>query len=206
LAQDLGFLGPASVDEQVAHSQAFIGALRRGWALARADGAMATPLLRLVDLGSGGGLPALVIARMCPEVRLTLVEAQQRRASFLDEAVHRLGLAGRVSLVPDRAERVGREPSHRSGYQAATARAFGPPAVVAECAAPLLEQGGVLVVSEPPSGVLSDRWPAEGLATLGMGPARLDAEGRRFVVVPQQRPCPERFPRRVGVPAKRPLF
>lgn len=173
--------------------------------MARADGAMGA-LLRVVDLGSGGGLPALVIARMCPEVRLTLVEAQQRRASFLDEAVDRLGLADRVSVVLDRAERMAREPSQRGRFQAATARAFGPPAVVAECAAPLLEQGGVLVVSEPPSGVSSDRWPAEGLAALGMGPARLDAQGRRFVVVPQRRPCPERFPRRVGVPAKRPLF
>lgn len=173
--------------------------------MARADGA-AAPLDRVVDLGSGGGLPALVIARRCPELRLTLVEAQQRRASFLVEAIDRLGLASRVSVVADRAERVGKDLSQRGGYQAATARAFGPPAVVAECAAPLLEQGGILVVSEPPSAVLSERWPADGLAALGMGPARLDAQERRFVAIPQRRPCPGRFPRRVGVPGKRPLF
>lgn len=214
-AQDLGLVGPGSISDQIAHSRAFTEALARGWTArsVRTGATIAAPPdllphpLRLADLGSGGGLPSLVIARRWEDVRLTLIEAQHRRARFLEEAVVELGLEERVHVLVERAEVVGRDPGHRAAYQAVTARSFGPPAVVAECAAPLLEQGGVLVVSEPPTpGGAGDRWPAIGLAELGMGSARFDEVERRFVVISQEQSCPDRYPRRVGIPAKRPLF
>lgn len=206
-AQELGFIGPAPLEEQVAHGLAFAEALSRGWSCS--PGTLLAPAPRRVaDLGSGGGLPALVIARVLQDVDLTLVESQHRRAEFLEQAVRRLDLHARVQVEMARAEVVGRDARHRGSYQAATARSFGPPAVTAECAAPLLRVGGVLVVSEPPpEGQFSDRWRTGELASLGMGPPEvLDARQRRFAVIPQIRACPERFPRRVGVPAKRPLF
>jgi 16S rRNA (guanine527-N7)-methyltransferase len=205
-AQELGFIGPGPLDEQVEHGRAFAAAVDRGWGTAAGPDAPPRPR-RVVDLGSGGGLPALVIARSRSGVTFTLVEAQHRRAQFLEEAVARLALGASVEVALERAEVFGRDPEHRGAYDVATARAFGPPAVVAECAAPLLASGGVLVVSEPPGVADGVRWPDEGLALLGMGSAAvLDAEGRRFAVIPQRRPCPDRYPRRVGIPAKRPLF
>ena len=82
--------------------------------------------------------------------------------------------------------------------------------MVAECAAPLLRPGGWLVVSEPPpTGPDEDpggRWPAESLRQLGLEPADVVHGDFEFRTLRQIEPCPERFPRRNGVPAKRPLF
>jgi 16S rRNA (guanine527-N7)-methyltransferase len=88
------------------------------------------------------------------------------------------------------------------------ARSFGSPAVTAECAAPFLEVGGILVVSEPPDRGASVRWPVEGLADLGLAPVASGGHRGRFgyQVVEKQVPTPDRFPRRTGIPAKRPLF
>jgi 16S rRNA (guanine527-N7)-methyltransferase len=128
------------------------------------------------------------------------VDAAERRCRFLEEAVAELELGARVRVVQGRAEVLGRDPSLRGTCDLVTARSFGPPAVTAECAAPFLAVGGVLLVSEPPAA--APRWPDE-LATLGLvaGP-RVGG----IQVLTQATPCPERFPRRTGVPAKRPLF
>jgi 16S rRNA (guanine527-N7)-methyltransferase len=163
----------------------------------------------VVDLGSGAGLPGLVLALRWTSATMVLVDAHRRRGRFLLHAVDELGLAGRVVVAVERAEVLGRTPARRGAFDVATARGFGRPAVVAECAAPLLGVGGVLVVSEPPPdrGSQTVRWPGDGLALLGMGPPRpIGAAGYRFVGVTQQTPCPPRYPRRVGVPAKRLLF
>ena len=111
-----------------------------------------------------------------------------------------------MEVAEDRAEVLGRSPAHRGRYDLAVARSFGPPAVVAECGAPLLIPGGAAVISEPPGGVPS-RWPAEGLALVGMrAGAQVVAGDATFQVLHQEEPCPDRYPRRVGVPSKRPLF
>ena len=177
------------------HGRGFVDAL-----------APAAPPRSAVDLGSGGGVPGLVLAIAWPGSTWTLVEAHGRRASFLQEAASQLGCAARVHVVAERAEIVGRDPAHRGRYPLVVARSFGPPAVTAECASPLLAPGGVLVVSEPPA---SDgaRWRPDGLSLLGAAPDRLvrTAKGT-FQLIRQASPCPSRYPRRVGVPSKRPLF
>lgn len=155
-----------------------------------------------VDLGSGAGLPALPLALAWPGSTWTLVEASARRVAFLEEATAALGIAERVQARQERAEDVGRDPAARGAADLVVARSFGRPAVVAECAAPLLRPGGALVVSEPPGGD-DRRWPPSALARLG-----LEAEGliAGCQVLTQVRPCSEEFPRRVGVPGKRPLW
>ena len=161
---------------------------------------------RAADLGSGGGVPGLPLALHFVGCRWVLVESSVRRAAFLREAVAALNVEGRVDVVEARAEVVGRGPEWRGTFDLVVARSFGPPAVVAECAAPLLQVGGRAVVSEPPGGD-PGRWPVDGLHMLGMaaGPTVVAAEAAYQVLV-QIAPCPQRFPRRVGVPAKRPLF
>lgn len=216
-AQALGFLGPQDLDRQLDHSLALAAVLERalddapalGGAAAPGGGGPGSPGERAIaDLGSGGGLPGLVIAACLGEARVTLVESQGRRARFLDAAVVRIAPGGRVRVVHDRAERVGRIPEHRRAYAAVTARSFARPAVTAECAAPLLAVGGVLVVSDPPGDAAGAglRWPAEKLAPLGLQPLDRPGGPYRFQVLAQVEACPDRFPRRVGVPGKRPLF
>ncbi len=218
-AKALGFLGPGPISAQLDHARAFARAVELAWA-ARSTGVTRTgrPPRRLIDLGSGGGVPGLVLAVLSPVMSVVLVEAHARRAAFLRRAVGALELGGRVTVEGVRAELLGRTPSRRGTFEIATARGFARPAVVTECAAPLLEAGGLLVVSEPPSDggprEISDRWPAEPLEMFGMGRAKIleagstGSEGSRysFAAVSQERLCPPRFPRRVGVPVKHPLF
>jgi 16S rRNA (guanine527-N7)-methyltransferase len=198
-ARDLGFLGPGDVGDQITRSVAF------------AVAAGMSPAGLVTDLGSGGGLPALVLALVWPDSRWLLIDSNQRRTSWLREASSELEATARVEVVCERAELVARSP-HRHQAQLVTARSFGTPAATAECAAPLLALGGCLLVADPPEGPDQPvRWPQEGLSQLGL------ELGSREVVPTAAGPvsfsrifavseCSERYPRRVGTPFKRPLF
>lgn len=151
-------------------------------------------------------MPGLALALAFPSSTWLLVDSGGRRTAFLRSAVAALRLADRVSVVEIRAEDLGRQAHRRGCSGVVVARGFGRPAVVAECAAPLLATFGRAVVSEPPGGA-PERWSENGLRPLGMvlGP-RVQAAGASFQVLEQRVACPERYPRRVGVPTKRPLF
>lgn len=192
-ARDL--LGPDPIEAQIEHSRGFARVLDRD----QPD--------RVIDLGSGGGLPGLVLALVCwPDAEVSLVDASQRRCTYLELVVQELGLAPRVSVRWARAEELGREEAWRAASDVVVARSFGPPAVVAECSAPLLRDGGRLVVSEPPAGAV-DRWPAPGLAPLGLVPSPVrTVNGARYAVLAQVGPCSDAYPRRPGLPGRRPLF
>lgn len=190
-ARRLGVLGPGPIDTHVAHAAGFVNALTS-----------IPPGSLVVDLGSGAGIPGLVVAEARPDLELVLLDAMEKRTALLDDAVAVMGLGGRVRVVTGRAEVLGRDDAWRAMAAAVTARSFGAPAATAECAAPLLRQGGVLVVSEPPDG--RDRWPAEGLVELGLVAGPSNVTGMKVLV--QERACPDRYPRRDGIPAKRPLF
>jgi 16S rRNA (guanine527-N7)-methyltransferase len=184
--------GPAR--EHLAHARGFLTATG------------APPAGLSLDLGSGAGLPGLPMALAWPESEWVLLDANERRTEFLRQAVTRLDLADRVNVVPGRAELVARDQHYRSSFALVVARSFGAPAVTAECAAGFLQVGGRLIVSEPPEP--SDRWPAAGLVTLGLRPVQTagDTTGFRYQVLEQAESCPDRYPRRVGIPTKRPLF
>ena len=169
------------------------------------------PPARALDLGAGGGLPGLVLAvNTWPATQWAFVDAQTKRMDFLTEACEELGLSERVGIVNDRAEVVARDDAHRGQYDLVVARSFGSPAVTAECAAPLLRIGGCLVVSEPPSTLVADRWPPSGTGEFGfsaaVGHVVHGETPTHLAVLVLERPVPERYPRRVGIPTKRPRF
>lgn len=195
-ARTLGVLGPGPVEAHVQHAHGFLEALR------------VLPAGRVVvDLGSGGGVPGLIVADARPDLAMVLLDAMDKRTALLRDAVIAMDAVDRVVVRTSRAEIAGRDPGLRGRADAVTARSFGPPAVTAECAAPLLRVGGLLVVSEPPEE--RDRWPERDLASLGLAesPQRTPGDGIAGVkVLRQVERCPERFPRRNGIPTKRPLF
>lgn len=199
-ARQAGFLGPGPLELQRRHAQGFAAVARR----------LSPTGARVLDLGSGGGLPGLVMAIDWPEATVVLLDGNGRRTRFLTSAVERLGLAERVSVVHDRAEVAGRDSLLRAGFDGVMARSFGVPAVLAECAAPFLVVGGWVVVSEPPSSTGPDetpqRWPAEPLSLVGLAPEEMVQSQFSYQVLRQHTLCPERYPRRDGIPAKRPLF
>ncbi len=198
-ARAAGFLGPGPIDRHVEHARGFVAVAR-----ALSVGGPARP--QVVDLGSGGGLPGLVMALEWPAADLVLLEANGRRAGFLSDAIRRLGLHEGVRVLQGRAEVIGRDPSWRATFHGVVSRSFGPPAVVAECAAPLLEVEGWVVVSEPESAQKAERWPAASLATLGLEPSELVHREFDYQVLRQTVLCSDTYPRRDGRPAKRPLF
>lgn len=193
-SKDLGFLGPGPVMFHVEHTQ--------GFTLAVGD---ATNLL---DLGSGGGVPGLILAHDLPATRIVLLDAMARRCRFLESAVVELGLEQRVQVRCGRAEELARDPALRSAFDVVVTRGFGPPSVTAECAVGFLAgNGSRLLVSEPPGAAGAGRWPHAGLEQLGLqAREQVRTPSSTIQVLDLVRPVDDRFPRRTGVPAKRPLF
>jgi 16S rRNA (guanine527-N7)-methyltransferase len=195
-AHQRGLLGADPIERYAAHARGyleFLPAAGPGEASCRG-----------VDLGSGGGVPGLVLAVERSDTVWTLVERSRSRADWLTRAVGRLGIYDRVQVRNEPAETAGRG-GCRGRADVVVARSFGPPAVVAECAAPLLRVGGLVICSD-----LTDeptRWDDDGLAILGLAlRQRSSGPHGTFVVLEQRTGCPERFPRAPGTPRRRPLF
>jgi len=142
-AQRIGMLGDRPLDEVIDHS------------LPYADLIPATART-VVDLGSGGGDPGLVIAVARPDLAVTLVDRRSKRTDLLVRLVGRLGLRDRVDVVEADVADLPRRFPGRS-WDVVTCRGFGPPAYTAEHAVPLLADGGLLLVTEPP-GSDGSRW------------------------------------------------
>jgi 16S rRNA (guanine527-N7)-methyltransferase len=162
------------------------------------------PGATLVDVGSGGGLPGIPLA-IATGVTVTLVEPIAKKAAFLRDALAASGLPGEA--LTERAEVVARDPRYREQFDYATARAVSRAPTVAELTLPLLRVGGKALLQR---GALEER---ERRAVEDAAPVLSGAlveervlEGeRRVLVLEKQRPSSERFPRRNGVPEKRPL-
>lgn len=194
-ARRRGMLGPGPVEAHLDHAEAMAAAV---------DGDFRG---RFLDLGSGAGVPGLVLLALWPGATGVLLEARRRRCSFLEAAVSGLELGDRASVACGRAEELARQRDFRGAFDLVVARGFGAPATTAECAVGFLGAGGRLVVSEPPGEPDRERWPAAGLGELGLvGPELRRAEGTGFALLTAEGPPGERWPRRVGVPGRRPLW
>lgn len=180
------------------------------------DALSALPLLdaaaprRALDLGSGGGVPGLVLALARPDTSWVLVESVHAKANALSRFAAELGIAN-VSVLDVRAEIVGRDPAHRETYDLVTARACASMPVLAEYALPLLRIGGALFAWK---GRLSEAELRAGRSAASMvggtelevRPAGVAALGdHRFVIIRKVVPSADRYPRRPGQPTKRPL-
>jgi len=159
---------------------------------------------RVIDIGSGGGLPAVPLAIGMPQVQFTLLEANARKSAFLEHVAGTLGLTNLV-VAPGRAEELGHLPALREQFDRAISRAAARPEVLLELALPFVRTGGDLVAQVSPL----DPVVLEPVARLlGGGTPRLehpDASGRALMVVPKLGATPARFPRRTGQPGRKPL-
>ncbi len=147
--QRRGGIGRGPVDAAIRHAMAFV-------ALLPASGGV------VVDLGSGGGLPGLVIAASAPAWRVHLVERRLKRVDLLRYGVNALGLGERVEVHGEDVERF--VPGHRCGVDVVTARSFAPPLTVLRVARPLLRTPGTLLISDAPDG--RPRWTEADLDAL----------------------------------------
>lgn len=153
-AQRIGALGNAPLGEIITHAAAFEDALPRNVATC-------------IDLGSGAGVPGLVIAVLRPEMQLTLVDRRAKRTDALSRAIQVLGVSERVHVLCADVEELITQLDHHRGYDAACARGFGPPLQTLAWASALVRSGGSIVVSEPPPGS-PDRWANINLSLYGV--------------------------------------
>jgi 16S rRNA (guanine527-N7)-methyltransferase len=193
-----GFLGPGPIAPHIAHALGFVEAL----VSVRPE--LAEPGRSFVDLGAGGGLPGLVAALALPLSTWLYLDVNVRRTGFLATCAENLSIADRVEIRCERAELTGQNPAYRERFDGLVARGFAGPPVTAECGAPLLLPGGLFIISEPPDEV--DRWPDDGISQVGLRQVSYLDDGHRFFVATKIGETPSKYPRRVGIPEKRPLF
>lgn len=166
-------------------------------ALAGLPAVDAAPAGALADVGSGGGLPGLVLATVRPSRETHLIESNARKAAFIAETAAELGL--HVHVHAARSEDLGRA-ELRDACACVVARALAPPPVAVELCLPLCRPGGRLVLwsRTQPDGALV-------AAAAALGGEVLNAECPGVLVIGKLSATPVRFPRRPGMAAKRPL-
>lgn len=168
------------------------------------------PDMTIIDIGSGAGLPGIPLKIAFPGLRMTLLEARRKRADFLRAVVAELELDS-IEVAELRTETAGHNPVFREQSLLVVARAVAPMKILLEYALPLLAIGGALVALKGPLA------PAEAAeaeeASLLLGGSAIEVipidlipeKSRNVVIVDKISGTPAQFPRRVGIPSKRPL-
>ena len=170
---------------------------------------------RIADIGSGAGFPGLVLALALPRARVDLIESAGRKTAVTDRLIQAVEL-GNARSVTARVEDFARQPAAvgggREAYDAVTARAVGPLALLVEYAAPLLREGGVLVAWKGARDAAEEAAGAAAAERVGMAVAEVRfvkpypaSENRHLHVYRKVAPTPPEFPRRAGMARKRPL-
>ncbi|MEM7139444.1 MAG: RsmG family class I SAM-dependent methyltransferase [Actinomycetota bacterium] len=188
-ARAAGVLGRATIDEIRSHAAGFVpaacGVFDEG-----------------VDLGSGAGVPGLVLALLHPSTAWTLVDASERRTTLLERVVHAMRVGDRVTVIHGRVDDLAHEEDYRGRFDLATARLFGPGPETVECGLPLVNENGRLTVSVDEQ---RSRWgEADARADLAVT-WRQERSGWFADVQPIGQP-PTQWPRRPNARRRAPLF
>ena len=192
-ARKAGVVGSATTEQIIAHAAGYLPAACR--VLDEFAGA---------DLGTGAGVPGVVLAALRPASTWTLVDGNERRCEFARTAVRALGLGPRVDVVHIRAEELGHLPAHRASYDLVVARSFGPVDELAECALPLLNDTGTLSVSIVEE--TRQRW-IHGADALELTLTEQEGpEDARFLLVQMKSTVPDAWPRRPATRRRSPLL
>jgi 16S rRNA (guanine527-N7)-methyltransferase len=167
--------------------------------------------LRIVDVGTGGGFPGVPIKIVNPQVSLTLVDSSRKKVQFLEHLIGALGLRG-VEVIWGRAEEVARRGEHREQYDWVLARALAEFPVLAEYLIPFCRVGGYVVAYKGPKIFQELEISSEAISALGGKVLRLHqvqasalGGSRYLLLIAKESPTPPLYPRRPGIPAKRPL-
>ncbi len=161
-AQRVGALSGAPIELIISHALWFARAI--------SDNAKS-----VVDLGSGAGVPGLIVALDRPDLELILVDRRSGRTDSLTRAVSALNLSARVKVVCAEIDALARDSNYAHRFDAAISRGLGPPNETLKLSTLLVKPGGVIVISEPPLSTQS-RWVAKHVSDLGLeGPERVGA-------------------------------
>ena len=169
------------------------------------------PAARVIDVGAGAGFPGLPIKIARPAVSLTVLEATRKKCEFLQAMIDELHLTN-VLVVNARAEDAAHDPSHRESYDVAIARAVAEMPTLLEYLLPFVRIGGVAVAQKSKEAVNDVQHAEFAMTTLGGRLVDIISvrvpelnEARYLVVIEKTAATPGKYPRRAGMPAKRPL-
>jgi len=200
----MNLVGDASAD--VVRSRHFAESIALGASLRERE--VLRPEAAVIDIGTGAGFPGVPIKIVWPQIRLTLLEATAKKAAFLAALVDALALEG-VQIITARAEDAAHDASLRGQFDVVLARAVAPLPTLAELTLPFARVRGKVVAVKGAGAHDEVIAAAKALQALG-ATARIvpfEAPGGRqqFVAIVKERETPEGYPRRAGMPAKRPL-
>ena len=166
---------------------------------------------RVIDIGTGAGFPGLPLIILLPHLEVVLLESVPKKTAFLSHLIVRLGLQG-VEVLTARAEEVAHRPKYRESFDAVLGRALAPLAVMAELALPLARTGGRVISQKKGDFSAEAALAARAISLMGGRVAEIrevaapGLEGHRLVVLEKVSPTPKKYPRRAGMPAKRPIM
>lgn len=170
-----------------------------------------TPMERMIDIGSGAGFPGLPLKIIYPGIHLTLVDSVGKKTRFCSHMVKTLALEG-VDVIKDRAEVLGQQPEHRQQYDWALARAVAVLPVLVEYLLPLVRVGGSMLAMKGEAAHAEAHSAEHAIKVLGghlREVVRVTlpgiAEEHYLIVIDKVAATPPGYPRRVGVPSKKPL-
>lgn len=170
-----------------------------------------TGVSHIIDVGTGAGFPGMVLKILFPAWQVTLLDAQRKRTRFLEEAAETLGLSG-VLVLHGRAEDFAKDPAHRERYDIACARAVSELRILAEYLLPFVKSGGFAAAYKTPDDGTELRDAEQAITVLGGGDVFADDYvlpdtdvKRRLVRIYKRSGTPDGYPRRAGIPEKRPL-
>jgi len=165
----------------------------------------------MCDVGSGAGFPGLPLKIMFPAMRVVLLEATGKKVKFLEKVINELRLK-EITAVNARAEEYGRVNGVREGFDVVITRAVGALSIIGELCMPLLKMGGTMIGLKGPGAKEEAHSEAGALIRLGAGDLRIVGASLPFLmeprfcfVVKKSAPTPAAYPRRPGIPEKRPL-
>lgn len=195
ISKEFGFLSPKEIAEQISHAQTLFEML---------------PVYQgeLLDIGAGGGLPSFVFMAMNQEFNFTLLDAMRKRTDFLEMVSSEISHkgVGKFNVVNGRAEEIARNEKYIAKFDVVIARGFGPPATTAECACNFLKNKAYLFVSGSPENEIG-RWDKRSLELLGLSLIEVkEGELATGVILQKTGLADSKYPRRDGVPRKKPIW
>ncbi|MGB2962747.1 MAG: 16S rRNA (guanine(527)-N(7))-methyltransferase RsmG [Anaerolineales bacterium] len=170
-----------------------------------------TPIKRLIDIGTGAGFPGIPLKIILPETEVVLVDSINKKTEFCQHIINVLNLKG-IQVIQDRVERLARDEQFRESFDWAVARAVAKLSTLSEYLLPFVKIGGTMLAMKGDQGPFEAQKAHRAVSLMGGELSQVTrltlpgvTEDRFLITIEKKASTPEKYPRRVGVPSKKPL-